>query len=690
MTTTTYSIISGNLPAGLSLSSTGTIYGVPDFVIVTTRSKFVIRTTTGSTVTDKTFTMDIEGSGLPAWNTPSGFLQVGIQGEEHALNKQWVDYQLSASDVDAPDGTIVKYFIAENDGTLPPGLHLSESGVISGFITDNLIFDGSQADTGGYDEESYDGYSYDHGEVAVDPIGVPKIYQFRVTATDSISTSKRSFKILVVSPEMIRTPELIQMTLPPGIIQTNTNYLPPLQFIKGTDLGIVRANNNQIIEVAAYDPYPTMGTVVYTITSGNDITTQLPEFLNIDSTQGVIYGVIPYQPAYTRNYSLTINATRTLSTASVTSTNIFSLAVKGEVESAIEWVSSSTLGTIVAGETSELAVIARQIKSDYTIKYNVISGIVPNGLTLERDGSLSGSVNYGTTGTFTFGVRAQDVHELNAIDRIFSVDVSTYNNKSYTKTYVRPFLPLSKREIYRNFMTDEFTFPSSSMYRFYDPNFGVQTDIKMVLEFGIEQLNLEDYVPALRENFYRKRIYFGDVKVAVAKNSSGTVVYEIVYIDAVDDQVNSAGTSVSKVVYTNNDIYYPNSIDNMRKQLSLLVLEDFSVIDINEFDRPLFMRTVQEGSFRPAGYMRVIPLCYVKPGEGSKIVSRIKLSNFDFKQFDFEVDRLIIENSLDNSTAKYLIFERQSLGDTIATDSYLFGPDEVELLQEDSEPIFRE
>ena len=43
------------------------------------------------------------------------------------------------------------------------------------------------------DKEAYDGYSYDHGLVAFDSIGVPKIYQFKVTASDGVSSADRFF-----------------------------------------------------------------------------------------------------------------------------------------------------------------------------------------------------------------------------------------------------------------------------------------------------------------------------------------------------------------------------------------------------------------------------------------------------------------------------------------------------------------
>jgi hypothetical protein len=192
----------------------------------------------------------------------------------------------------------------------------------------------------------------------------------------------------------------------------------------------------------------------------------------------------------------------------------------------------------------------------------------------------------------------------------------------------------------------------------------------MVLEFGIEQIDLQHYVSALRENFYRKRFYFGDVKKAIARNAKGDVVYEIVYVDVVDDQAGAV-----PILYDAENIYYPGSIDNMRRQLTLIPLEDGTYIEIDEYHKPRFMRTPQDGDYRPPEYMRVIPLCYALPGQGDRIISRIKLSGFDFKMLDFEVDRIIVQQSTDYATAKYLLLERQSIGDPIPTDNQLFGMD---------------
>lgn len=696
ITGTSYSVISGKLPNGLTLTTNGIITGSPDPVLDISRSRFVVRARNALNLIDNTFNVDVVGADDPEWSTAEGFLPVGILGEQYALNNQWVDYNLSASAVEAPTGSQIRYYIADGGGRLPPGLSLSQAGKISGFIKDKLTFDSNIGADGGYDTESYDGYSYDHsaGFIGTNSdltiTGLPKIYQFRVTATDSIQSKERVFKIVVASTDIL---QYNSTSMPVGIvISTTTNYIQYPQWIKGSDLGTIRANNNQILDVTVYDGAPLVGTITYAIINGEDIYTRLPNGLYLSTSTGYIHGFVPYQPAYTTNYSLTIDATKhdrnTGQMATVT--NVFSLAVKGEVESTIEWVSDTSLGMIEEGIISEIAVVARQVQSDYNLKYRKKSGSLPSGLTLERDGSISGQADYGSAGTYTFTVIVSDVYELSAIERQFSLTVNEYDNKEYTKIWVRPFLSQDKRTAYGEFIANEFTFDSKLIYRHFDTNFGVQADIKMILEFGIERVNLADYVSALKENFYRKRFYFGDIKVAIAKDQQGNVLYEVVYLDIVDNLVNNQGKSVNPVIHYKNEIYYPNSTDNMRKRLETIVLDDYTYIGVNLDTTPKFMTTPQTGYYKPTDYIRAVPICYALPGQGSKIVSRIKLSKFDFKTLDFEVDRLIVQNSLDNSTAKYLIFERQSIGDKLITDDYLFGPDDVRLDTDSDNPLTRE
>jgi hypothetical protein len=116
--TVTYSIVSGALPTGLSLnSSTGVISGTPTS---STNVTFTVRATDDSDNTaDRGFNMS---NVSPIWST-SGTLTSGYINGPYS-------YQLSA-----PDDSGVAPTYTLNSGSLPAGLSLSSSGLISGTAT---------------------------------------------------------------------------------------------------------------------------------------------------------------------------------------------------------------------------------------------------------------------------------------------------------------------------------------------------------------------------------------------------------------------------------------------------------------------------------------------------------------------------------------------------------------------------
>jgi hypothetical protein len=206
----------------------------------------------------------------------------------------------------------------------------------------------------------------------------------------------------------------------------------------------------------------------------------------------------------------------------------------------------------------------------------------------------------------------------------------------------------------------------------------------MFIEFGIQSINLDDYATALWENFNRRRLTFGNVKVARGKDQLGNYLYDIVYIDIIDN-IDGA----KQVIYDQNNIYYPASVANMRTRLESIVLPNYSYISVDQYHLPKFMQTAQDGTYLPTNYIKVVPLCYTLPGKSSGIVDQIRLSGFDFRLYNFEIDRLIIQNSLDNTTDKYLLFPRRDITSGLAQDNLIFGIDGVEIVDNNGNPITR-
>lgn len=648
----TYRIISGKLPPGLTLSVNGIITGSALAVIDTTYYKFVVRAENLNSLADRTFQISVAGPSKPVWLTDEGYLPVGLYQKKYVLNHQWVNFQLSTRiPIETPIGVPLTYYIEPDSGILPPGLSLDDAGRISGKV--NIINFATTDRAIPY-------------RITSAFNSVPKLYNFSVSVTDGIAIQTHSFKILVVSPSML-TADTTLLPISNEILSLNIlgayiSALQPVQWINSSDLGIIRANNNQDISVMAYDPVPKSGPVNYSIIEGSNATTKLPVGLQLDRHTGIIYGFIPYQPAYSRSYQLTIVATKTDSNTSeiATTTNIFSLTVKGEVESNLVWTSNADLGNITTGIISELSIIAEQLHSTNTIKYQLISGMLPVGLTLQRDGTLSGKVNYNMSGVYSFVARASDEYDMDAIEQTFSINVASMDNKKYTEIYATPLFSLEKRELYKNFMANESIFDPASIYRYFDPNFGVQHAIKLVLEFGIEQINSSDYSDELQKNFYLKTFYFSDIKFAVAKDYTNKVIYEIVYVDAVDTLINNQGDSIELSISVDGQTYYPNSITNMQTRLQSVVLQNSATISTNVLNQPRFMQPESAGNYVPNGYMRIIPLCYVMPGQSGKIINKINASKFNFKQLHFEIDRLVIQSSADYGNTKYLIFDKSA------------------------------
>ena len=247
-----------------------------------------------------------------------------------------------------------------------------------------------------------------------------------------------------------------------------------------------------------------------------------------------------------------------------------------------------------------------------------------------------------------------------------------------------------KRKEYRNFILDDNLLDRSTLYRPYDPAFGIQSQIKMTLEFGLQRLNLADYVYKLQSYFYNKRFWFGDVKSVLAKDENGNSVYELVYVDIIDDLENAKGktpNSVTVLVNQELDKVFVNSVDNWQAALESVELDGYP-IQVDEYLRPRYMRTIQSNG-QQLGFIKAVPLCYVKPGYGAAAVRKIQLSGFDFKMIDFEVDRLIIDRTIDNTGDKYLKFPITGVTYTYGPD-VLAGPDGIILVAEDGNDLFTE
>lgn len=776
-----FNIITGTTPPGFvtyvintstnaDYTSTLVVSGTPYHAGINSRYQFVLRANNDSGVTDRTFYADIVGASAPIWVTPSGFLKTGISSQYYSINGQFVDYQLSAEYDALPPGQKLRYYIEDFDGTLPPGLQLTEDGRIIGHLLDNLKLSYRASASGGYDTEAYDKFPYDHVTITSTSVGttakfISKTYQFRISVTDGISTSKQSFKIRVEDPASLRVDDTYILADTNQFL-ADAGYLLSPQWLSPANLGYIRANNNQIIQLSSYDFEPGIGPVSYGIDANDGwrsfikyqinsavlyqgktyictqahmsdysfdstkwVLNELPPHFKIDSASGTLYASLPYQPAYSIPYSFTVFAKKTdVFTGNYTvSSRKFYLTIKGDVETVIRFVTGQYIGSIAPGYQSELSVVAEHTGASYSIKYSLSNGNLPKGLSLSSDGTIKGRIDYdsqtsinryasyststngfyfiytpipssgsapnkttidnGTTtfdNNYNFSVVASDIYDQSAVEKEFYLTVNASDLTKYTKIYVEPFLKLDQRSSYKEFINNTYVFDPTLIYRLNDPAFGIQPKIQMYLEFGIEQTSLDNYSDALKKYFYRKRFYFGNVKYSKANDQAGNHVYDIVYVEVIDGLENTPTNGISGSRSISGHVIYPNSTLNMRNALQTMKLVGQD-IRLDEFLMPRYMRTIQPNTGSPLGFILAVPLCYALPGNGPAIVNRIAAIDFDFSTINFEIDRIIVNDNLTDSGAKYLLFPRRDMmGDNLGANfSYVEGPEPVPLETED-------
>ena len=332
----TVSVISGHLPPGTRLEN-NMIKGVPFEVAIDMLFSVVFRAEFGDEFEDITLNFIVTGSDGPTWITNPGLLPVGNNNAYFILDNSIIDFQLIAVDSDALAGARLQYFISDNEGTLPPGITLTNDGRLVGIVEPLLALD-KIYENGGYDEQPYSSLPLDYGfsisneyqslyydlfngEASSNIRNRRKLnryYPFTVTVSDGDSFIKRDFRIYVVGDDFLTSDNTVMQVSTGVFTADNTNIRTPLWVTPG-DLGYKRANNYTTIFLETLNSPDLTGQIYYTLENVNDdnSVSKLPPGLALDNKTGIITGRIPYQPAVTKSYKFTIRATRFADVAGV-------------------------------------------------------------------------------------------------------------------------------------------------------------------------------------------------------------------------------------------------------------------------------------------------------------------------------------------------------------------------------------
>lgn len=600
---------------------------------------------------------------------------------------------------------------------------------------DDNFFDKAETKSNGFDSYLYDLPGFDYSEPSQQPRKLSRFYTFVVVLTDGINETRRLFRIWVVTDDFLKADNTIQQVDTNLFRADNTSNRFPI-WITESNLGIHRANNYLTIFLDVYDPPSLSGTIVYLLLNKNPDNSDsvLPPGMSLDTITGEIAGRVPYQARVSKTYTFTMQAldypaslaninyviqgdwsnnTPYLENQAVRYNGLVYIAIKnninqlpttvdslywhsttasaektftieiiGEIDSAIEWVTDTDLGTIKPNQASIKSVEATGLIGSGHITYQIESGELPPGLTLLGTGDIVGKVQQFADDTgpgltryyekldsttdestlsrnylvsfdeslttfdkkFVFRIKARDSSNFVELTKEFFITVIADNTKTFANLYFKAFQNKEKRLAWYDFITNTEIFRPSTIYRYGDTNFGIQSEIKVLIYAGIESVEAVSYVQAMSKNHYRKQLRFGDIKSAEAKDPvTQETLYEVIYAEIVDNY-QDGNTSISSMIELPNDInskvltsydsikvdsnipiasdsdhqrIFPNSIKNMRRNIRNVGDRDRSFL-------PLWMRSIQDQAFVETGYLSAMVICYVTPGESVKMISRIK------------------------------------------------------------------
>ena len=649
-TAITYTVLSGSIPAGLSLNSeTGILSGTPATVGEDTTYNFAVRATDDfideQRILDRTFSMIISGVAIPEFTTPTGTIL-------NSNDTVWRELQIEYTNPVSTNPISIR----KVQGTLPPGLEINETGLIRGYpnppvininyskvntsvlaISSNvltvlsttgfvkerpIIFTGAvygdivanrtyyvkdilsattftiSSARGGTEEILIDGVGTFGAQLPQIQTGEPTIqtYSFTLELSSPLGNALESYNIVIANqnapisaggpgfPPNSRIPSILNTRPATFDIAANdpTNY--GYYVFPNDDINITYTPNEEAdigtFQSGDYFSWRMLGKDF----DGNALEyqyTDLPLGLVGDPVTGWITGTPTIASDSISDYAFSVNVRKASFTSIQSSIFKFKMTVTNNILGVVTWKTSSDLGKINNSETSILAVNAT---SDVALEYRVTSGTLPPNLQLLDNGEISGKVAYQPNNTFTEpNEETSFTFTIQAYSPLYPVISST---REFTLTVVQEFIQptdtlyikcvpnVADRNIIKGLLENTTIIPTADLYRPEDVNFGKADNITYEHAYGIYASDFEEYVASINKNHYWRYVTLGQLKTAVAKNSAGEVVYEVVYSEIQDNLINPKGKSISEEIiwprniplnkgpwYTSVDDIYTSYID---------------------------------------------------------------------------------------------------------------------------------
>jgi hypothetical protein len=448
-TSLTYAVISGTLPSGLSMSTSGYISGTPAIVTSNVISAFTVRATDNlGNIRDRTFSMTITGSAIPQFLTANG----SILTTQDSL---WVELPIAYTNPKTDNPVIFQI----KEGALPPGLEMDILGVIRGYpnapvvtITQPLVSATStqtNSSNNSLTVSSTTGFSVGRpvtfGGTTFGNIVAGTTYyvktilnstSFTVTATQNgptfILNDSSGLMTVTLPPVSTGNPTIrtytfaIELSSPLGndlgtfsITIVNQN-VPVSQGGPGklpnTRLPVLYNTRPPTYNINDTDPYygyyilppvaPTQSADMGSFESGEYfafkmighdfdgnpikyVYSNLPTGLTGDVNTGWITGIPTLTSTGLSNYNFSVGVYKSESPSYISAFYNFNLTLQKDINGNITWLTDSELGQLLNGNISTLFVRAT---SDVDLNYRLTSGELPPNLSIASNGEIIGRV----------------------------------------------------------------------------------------------------------------------------------------------------------------------------------------------------------------------------------------------------------------------------------------------------------
>ena len=646
--------ISGQYPPGLTLATTGRLYGyieptaninlTPgydetkidtepyDFIVsaISKNYQFTLEVTDGKTSSIRTFTMYVYNrNDLTADTTTitgdNTFVttDVNLERAPFLVNAEpknlgrfrsdnYFAYQFRANDYDTVDLT---YSISVNEGEgLPPGLILDpKTGWYYGFIPDQGLLEVE--------------YSFNIQVSQTDnPTVVSQLYPFTLTIvgiTDSECT-------------WITDADL-------GVLENGATSLLKVEAVnRGGKPLSYRLKNGAFNELPQGLKLLSSGEIAGRITF-NTFAVDLG-FTTFDKTQSNITGIS--ETTFDSKFTFTVNAYAedpsqdVYKVAKVLVTNGGS-GYSGLNLPTLEF--SAPVGATAVKATATAVVQGGQITEVIVTNQGAGYYSVPT-LTITQGFGGSGAI-------LTPVIEPYSARDAISVFKTFTLTLLRAYNYPYQNLFCVALPPVNDRILLNELLTNQEIFVPEYVYRPDDPNFGVSTTVTYQHAYGLAPETIDTYVSSLYLNHYWKNLILGSINTAQALDTNGNVIYEVVYSQIVDNLTNNAGDSVAKIVnlpYAITDPadgsseitqVYPNSLVDMRNQV-------VDVVGQISTKLPLWMTSKQTNG-RVLGFTPAWVICYANPGRSKQIAYYIQeYFAQQLNSVDFKVDRYVLDRTL--------------------------------------------